>query len=380
MNYAFPVINTIDDVLPAIEGRPEFIVAERDFGTVINYMVAMPDTFKMEGPDDVMGAIRRECRGLIFDRQGRIMSRPFHKFFNVNEKEETQSHVLDLSRPHIVMDKLDGSMIRPVVQNGMVRLATKMGVTDIAIEAEQLLHPDQYDWLEDMMFDGFTPIFEYVAPTNKIVVEYTEAKLILTAIRNTVTGEYVDGESLYLMNSAWSPFAVVRIDPSIHDFDAYLTYSRDQQGREGDIIRFADGHMVKIKNDWYVQIHKTKDIVRVDRNIIELVLGETIDDTRAMLDPSDLVRVDQVEADFWAAFENVAGRIEGLEMLARTIYGADKKRIALEMVPNLINKQDSAFIFKLIDGHAVRDLLLDYAKKNIGSTPKYDTLMEWMKA
>jgi hypothetical protein len=25
-------------------------------------------------------------------------------------------------------------------------------------------------------------------------------------------------------------------------------------------------------------------------------------------------------------------------------------------------------------------LLLDYAKKNIGSTPKYDTLMEWMKA
>jgi RNA ligase len=278
------------------------------------------------------------------------------------------------------MDKLDGSMIRPVVQNGMIRLATKMGVTDIAIEAEQLLHPDQYDWLEDMMFDGFTPIFEYVAPTNKIVVEYTEAKLILTAIRNTVTGEYVDGESLYSMNSAWSPFAVVRIDSSIHDFDAYLTYSRDQQGREGDIIRFADGHMVKIKNDWYVQIHKTKDIVRVDRNIIELVLNETIDDTRAMLDPSDLVRVDQVEADFWSAFENVAGRIEGLEMLARAIYGADKKRIALEMVPNLINKQDSAFIFKLIDGHAVRDLLLDYAKKNIGSTPKYDALMEWMKA
>jgi hypothetical protein len=162
--------------------------------------------------------------------------------------------------------------------------------------------------------------------------------------------------------------------------DELLEKVRALRGEEGIIIRFADGHMLKIKGDEYVQIHKTKDIVRVDRNIIELVLGETIDDTRAMLDPSDLVRVDQVEADFWAAFENVAGRIEGLEMLARTIYGADKKRIALEMVPNLINKQDSAFIFKLIDGHAVRDLLLDYAKKNISSTPKYDTLMEWMKA
>lgn len=216
MNYTFPVINTIDDVLPAIEGRPEFIVAERDFGKVINYMVAMPDTFKMEGPDDVMGAIRRECRGLIFDRQGRIMSRPFHKFFNVNEKEETQAHALDLSRPHIVMDKLDGSMIRPVVQNGMVRLATKMGVTDIAIEAEQLLQPDQYDWLEDMMFDGFTPIFEYIAPTNKIVIEYAQAKLILTAIRSNITGEYCP------LGNWFAPFDIVRTFSSVEEYLEYL--------------------------------------------------------------------------------------------------------------------------------------------------------------
>ncbi len=374
MNYAFPVINTIDDVLPAIAGRDEFVVAQRDFGTVINYLVAMPDTFKMEGPDDVMGAIRRECRGLIFDLEGRIMSRPFHKFFNVNEKEETQAHMLDLSRPHTVMDKLDGSMIRPVRMDGMVRLATKMGVTDIAIEAEKLLDPVQYAWLEDMMVEGYTPIFEYVAPTNKIVVDYAEAKLILTAVRETVTGDYTS------LRQWAAPFELVRTDSSIHDFNAYLSFKRGETLREGDIIRFADGHMVKVKNDWYVQIHKTKDIVRVDRNIVELVLGETIDDTRAMLDPSDLVRVDQVEADFWAAFQNAEGRLEGLEMLARTIYGADKKRISLEMVPNLINKADGGFMFKLMDGHAIRDLLLDHCKKNIGSTPKYDALMEWMRA
>ncbi len=374
MNYAFPVINTIDDVLPAIAGRDEFVVAERDFGTVINYLVAMPDTFKMEGPDDAMGAIRRECRGLIFDTEGRIMSRPFHKFFNVNEKEETQAHLLDLSRPHVVMDKLDGSMIRPVRMDGMVRLATKMGVTDIAIEAEKLLDYDQYNWLEDMMVDGFTPIFEYVAPTNKIVVDYAEAKLILTAVRETVSGEYRS------LRQWGAPFELVRTDSSIHDFSAYLAFKRGETMREGDIIRFADGHMVKVKNDWYVQIHKTKDIVRVDRNIVELVLGETIDDTRAMLDPSDLVRVDEVERAFWAAFENAEGRLLGLEMLARTIYGADKKRIALEMVPNLINKADGGFIFKLMDGYAIRDLLLDHCKKNIGSTPKYEALMEWMKA
>lgn len=374
MHYKFPEIRTIADVLPAIAGRDEFVVAERDFGTVINYLVAMPDTFKMEGPDDVMGAIRRECRGLIFDETGAIMSRPYHKFFNVNEKEETQSHRLDLSRAHTVMDKLDGSMIRPVRMHGMVRLATKMGVTDIAMEAEKLLDYDQYVWLEDMMVDGFTPIFEYVAPTNKIVVEYAEAKLILTGVRETVSGDY---RSLRQWDA---PFELVDTGKTVHDFDAYLAFKRGETHREGDIIRFADGHMVKVKNDWYVQIHKTKDIVAVDRNIVELVLNETIDDTRAMLDPSDLVRVDNVEAAFWEAFRNAEGRLEGLELLARTIYGADKKRIALEMVPNLINKADGGFIFRLIDGCVLRDLLLDHCKKNIGSTPKYEALMAWMRA
>ena len=374
MNYTFPEIRTIADVLPHIEGREEFIVAERDFGTVVNYVVAFPDTFAMTGPDDLTGAIRRECRGLIFDLDGHIMSRPYHKFFNVNEKEETQSYLLDLSRPHIVMDKLDGSMIRPIMLDGMVRLATKMGVTDIAMEAEQLLDIYQYRWLEAMMIDGFTPIFEYVAPTNKIVVEYPEAKLILTAIRETMAGGY---RNLREWNT---PFEVVRTDSCIHDFDAYLRFKRGESNREGDVIAFADGHRVKVKNDWYVQIHKTKDIVTVDRNIIELVLNETIDDTRPLLDASDLARVNAVEEAFWTAFKNHEGRLLGLEMIARTVYGADKKRIALEMIPNLINKQDSGLLFRLIDGHHVRDVLLDFAKKNIGSTPKYEALMKLMEA
>ena len=53
MRYAFPEIRTIDDVLPHVEGREEFIVAERDFGTVINYAVAMTNTFDMTGSDDL---------------------------------------------------------------------------------------------------------------------------------------------------------------------------------------------------------------------------------------------------------------------------------------------------------------------------------------
>ena len=137
MHCKFPIINTIDDVLPHIEGREEFIVAEREFGTVINYMVSMPDTFVMTGPDDFGGTIRRECRGLKFYPDGKIAARPFHKFFNVGEREETQPHNIDMSNPHSIEVKLDGSMLHPMLVGERIRWMTKMGITEVSAQAEE---------------------------------------------------------------------------------------------------------------------------------------------------------------------------------------------------------------------------------------------------
>jgi len=193
MFYDFPIIRTIDDVLPHIEGRSEFIVADRGDYIVINYVVATNDTFTMEGPDDLGGAIRRECRGLIFYPDGRLMSRPFHKFFNVGEREETMPANVDLSAPHVVMEKMDGSMIRPVMIGDTMRLGTKMGVTEIAEEAEKWLFSKSsvaIDWVRSYVDRGFTPIFEWIGPDNKIVIDYPEHKLVLLAIRSNETGEY----------------------------------------------------------------------------------------------------------------------------------------------------------------------------------------------
>ena len=63
MDYQFPRIERLDDVLPAIEGRDEFIVAQREWGTVVNYLVSMADTFP--AVDTPLDAIRRECRGIL---------------------------------------------------------------------------------------------------------------------------------------------------------------------------------------------------------------------------------------------------------------------------------------------------------------------------
>ena len=372
MNYTFPMIRTIDDVLPHIEGRSEFIVAEREFGYVVNYVVAMQHTFDMD-EGDVGGAIRRECRGLIFDKEGKIMSRPFHKFFNVNEREETQTHLIDMTKPHVTMEKMDGSMIRPLIMNDELFLGTKMGITDIALDSMKILYDNQKDWLFAKVKAGETPLFEYVAPTNKIVLDYDKADLVYLGSRDNITGEYFFDED--------APFTHVPRYGEVNDnLDEYIARAREMSGREGDIIRFADGHMVKIKNDWYVRIHKTKDMIRFDRNIANIIINEELDDVIPLLDATDIITVREYERRFDAAIENVLGRLEGLVTLARVLHGGIKKEVAINFIPNLINKDDASFIFSALDGKELRPMLIKKIKASVGNGPKYDAMMEWMEA
>lgn len=372
MNYSFPEIRAIDDVLPHIEGRDEFIVAEREFGTVINYMVQMPDTFDMVGPDDLGGAIRRECRGLIFWPDGRIMSRPFHKFHNVGEREETQINEVDIRQPHVVMEKMDGSMIRPIIQNGYLRLATKMGLSDQAIQAERWLqqqHGSLQTWLRKCVEEGKTPIFEWVSPKNQIVLHYDQPDLVLLAIRDNTTGEYSMPDTC--------PFTVVPQYGSVDGgFSEYIERQREAENREGDIIRFSTGHMLKVKNDWYVRIHKALDSVRFDRNIVDLIINEQLDDVIGLMPQQEIERIRAFECQFWEAFDSKKFVLESLCDEAKTY--STRKEVALNFVPTIQCKADAPFIFRMLDGHNIRTLMLEHIEKNISTNTRWEECARWL--
>lgn len=395
MNYEFPIIKTINDVLPAIEGRDEFIVAEREGYKVINYNVGYEDTFTID-ENDVMenygrlipkGVMRRECRGIIFYPDGRLMSRPFDKFFNVGEREETQVRNIDLSQPHVIMEKMDGSMIRPIRVNGEVRLATKMGITDTSIAAEQYLQSldkERYAkiiaYLDTKLKSGMTPLMEFVAPDNRIVIEYNEPDLVLLAVRDNYSGSYYDVNDLESV-SFNSTLSLVPMYGAVEgSFEDYIARQREAEGREGDIICFASGHRLKIKNDWYVRIHKVKDKIRTDRHILALVLENEIDDVMPHLDENDFERVRKFEADFHAAYRS---KVREIEFAARDAWLAanfNKKTLATEILPKSeIDKGDWQFVFKYADGHDdFNEMVMARVCSKLGNTTKYNELAEWL--
>lgn len=393
MNYEFPLIRNISDVLPAIEGRDEFVVAEKEGYTVINYNVMMTDTFPdvLSNRTTISGvqiqnrdaAIRRECRGIIFDTAtGNIIRRPFHKFFNVSEREETQADRIDLSRPHAILEKLDGSMIAPFWVGGNVGKfiwGTKMGETDVAkpVEAFVDANPDYVMFMKLMLNRGMTPIFEWCSRKQRIVLDYKEDQLILTAVRDMVTGEYTSREDT-LREALNCRIPVVRqFDPQ-SDMKAFLEYVRDLEDLEGFVVRFDDGHMIKLKCSWYVQIHKAKEDILQDRNIVELILDEKLDDVKAHLPAEDRARLTQFESDFNYAFNNVVANILG-SFFEIKASGIDRKTFALGKAQEY-DGYTRPILFRIFDGDRapddLRDIIASTIRNNLGKTVKYEAIRE----
>lgn len=391
MNYEFPIIRNISDVLPAVQGRDEFVVAEREGYTVINYKVMMADTFPdvvqpsnsasdfVESWYDATAEIRRECRGIIFDsKTGAILRRPFHKFFNVNERAETQDHVINLSRPHAVLEKLDGSMIAPFVVNGEMIWGTKMGATDVAVPVEQFVkkHPQYVKFAEDMIAAGLTPIFEWCSRKQRIVLDYEQDQLILTAIREMHTGRYLNRNGL-VGNAVAYDIPVVRMfQPQVNMRD-FIAHVADLQDLEGFVVRFDDGHQVKLKCHWYVQIHQAKEAILQDRNIVQLILDQHLDDIKAHLLEEDRKRLTDFEHDFNAAVQAVAANILA-EIVDLSQKNMDRKSFAMIRAKQL-DSFTRPIIFSLWDVDPigmweVEQKVRDTIRNNLSKTVRYEAI------
>jgi RNA ligase len=389
MRYEFPEIRYLDDVRPAIEGRDEFIIAERPWGYVVNYMVNLPDTFpevkttggsaKMRAEQTRLKAIRRECRGILFYPDGRIMARRLHKFFNVSERDETQAHLIDLTQPHVILEKMDGSMITPMVAEGRIRFGTKMGITDVSRGAESFA-AQQANIMEfcDMLLDrGKTPVFEWCSRQQRIVIDYPQDRLVLIAIRDNITGRY----DTYAEMQEWARqygLDLVKTYPgTINSMEHLIEDTRGLQGAEGWILRFDDGQMLKIKGSWYVQIHKVKDSLTQEKNVVDMLVNEKVDDAKSFMASEDRQRIEQFEDQFWHGFDTNVRVTEILLNTVRQEMQGDRKRFAIEHAP-MLQPVTRAVLFSCWEGERnVRDELLNTIKKNTGTQTKIDSV-RWL--
>jgi RNA ligase len=391
MNYNFPIINHIDDVLPHIEGREEFRVMRKDWYSVVNYVIAFGETFDLDENDLLGSMVRRECRGLIFDSaSGELLSRPYHKFFNVGERPEMQMNEVDMSAHHVILEKLDGSMIRPIpIPNSTsteFRLGTKAGITDVAMNAEVWVarHSHYANFIRIAIQADMTPIFEWCSRKNRIVVDYPEDRLVLTAMRINSSGNYIPYRTLQNLTKDYDIDLVKVIDSNSDNIHELVDTIRAWESDEGVVVRFdapratawmGYGHMLKIKADAYLVLHRSKDAISNEKNIIEVVVNDQVDDLIPVLTDSDARRLRDFQRAFWMGVDEVASEMVDV-YLDGGVDITEQKDFAQKFVHSL-PKHLHPFMYGLRKGKGARDMLVDSISKCVTNQTKVRS-SRWM--
>lgn len=378
--YVFPHISHISDVEQYVVGRPEYRIEVRDWYTVVRYMYMTPDTFTHE--TEYGTRVLRECRGLVFDTgTGRILSRPLHKIFNVNQLPETQLDQIDLSTPHLVLDKLDGSMVYPIPVPGdpdvSFRLATKSGITDTSLRAEDYVsaHPDYVRFIKMCIKAGYTLVFEWCSRKDRVVVDYgPEDSLTLIAMRETVSGKYDSYHGYADYGQYWNVPVVSSVTTErISDLGGLVDTVRAMLGCEGVVLRYEDGHMVKIKSDDYVLKHRTLDGLRTERDALRVVLEDAVDDLVPVLPEPVAERLVEYQRGVWTALDVHERNVSELFADGIARY-PDRRSFSTEFVQNR-NEVPPPYVpvlYAMYGGEGPRASLTDMLLRSLSSSARFE--------
>lgn len=192
-----------------------------------------------------------QCRGLIKDKDGVIIARPFDKFFNLNEVESTRLENLPDSS-YTVFKKYDGSLgILWSDKHGNKRIATRGCFTSPQAEFATELWNRRY---RGLYYENLTLLFEIIYPGDKHVVDYgKEERLVIIGGRVTDTGRYLSHNEL---KSLGYDDIVESVPASLEEI---IESSYHESGTEGYVVQFHTNPplFIKIKTSEYLRISKS---------------------------------------------------------------------------------------------------------------------------
>ena len=278
------------------------------------------------------------ARGLVLDEQRkRIVATPFPKFFNLGEaRGETRE------LPFESFEKVDGSLIIAFQHQREWLTATK-GAFDSAqaLWARRQLKSTDLAALQP----DTTYLFEAVSPDNRIVVKYDDEALVLLAA--------YDGSGRELSYGAIQETADrlpwrSAIRHSFLDLAELIAQAEHlPRNGEGFVIRYQDGHRLKLKGAEYCRIHA------LISRCTPLAMWEALVARKDM----QAIRRDLPE-EFWTDFDVIVG-------LLKTQLRAAEVRVteAAAKVAHLSDRELGQSLATLPDD--ARGLLFGYRKQGL---------------
>jgi RNA ligase len=153
----------------------------------------------------------------------------------------------------------------------------------------------------------------------------------------------------------------------VHYYSEYANIVRndDSHSNEGVVITFINGHRLKIKTEWYCQIHRAKENLLHEKRVIGMIVEEKLDDILPFLLEDDKKSLLDYQSKFLEGMRYIINDLKELWLEAKTM---DRKSFALSLAKT-INPLFASVIFDTWDKGRdnIQESVLKIIKKNLGS-------------
>lgn len=240
------------------------------------------------------------ARGLFVDDEGRVVQRGFEKFFAVDETEQTTfDKVVAYGDEHpgafpIRVERKENGflgLVGAAGERGRFRFWSKSGQTDYSALIERLFpsDPTVRERLWQLLHEwNVTAAFEVIdVESDRHIVGYERSGLrMLHLIRNQETFSIDYGhEPEFASAGGFAKPEVVAVCNTSQEVAQAIDDAR-RTDREGVVLYFADGWMVKVKSEQYRLVKSLRPLLQrvVLRGRPINKSGETADLARAVID------------------------------------------------------------------------------------------------
>ena len=208
-----------------------------------------------------------QCRGLISeDTTGKVLVRPFKKFFNY-EEALSKGTIPSKGDYVYIQEKMDGSLgILFNYENQWIMATRGSFTSEQAIRGMEIL---KSKYILDVFEPSVAYMCEIIYPENRIVVNYEKEKIVfLGAVINWGFNSWEESDwselhwttsQAYFKMSGIKKEDIVKTEQHFNFSDDLYKSLKDKNetNKEGFVLRFQpDNFRMKIKFEDYVRLHK----------------------------------------------------------------------------------------------------------------------------
>lgn len=204
-------------------------------------------------------SVTRQMRGLITNKEGKIIARSFQKFFTYRNYLSphkvllSDGQIAQVPPPSIdykVYEKLDGTLGLLYWIDDVPYIASQRSFKSFkAKKATEILH-QKYSNTFDKLKKDRTYIFEVISKESKVLIDYgNEDALILIGVLDIETGRDYPLEDIgFPIAKNWTE--------DLSNIKNYEEFQKlNLENKEGLVIVYENGFRIKVKFPWYKEAH-----------------------------------------------------------------------------------------------------------------------------